>query len=104
MTSSWVRKTDIYLGKEGEKPPQVRRAKAKAKNAYAMSCKCSIVLGCNPESRFVLLDYFLFVPTKESRGGERFENNEDDENCVCNWLTTLPQIYFKERMFKLPNH
>lgn len=48
-------------------------------------------------------DFFLFAPMKQSLGGERFENNEDVEEYVRNWLSTRPQTFFEEGMFKLSN-
>lgn len=48
-------------------------------------------------------DYFLFAPLKESLGGKRFENNEEVEEYVRNWLTTRPQTFYEEGIFKLPN-
>ena len=40
---------------------------------------------------------------KELLGGERFENNDEVEENVRNWLTTRPETFFEQGMFKLPN-
>ncbi|XP_026316211.1 histone-lysine N-methyltransferase SETMAR-like [Hyposmocoma kahamanoa] len=48
-------------------------------------------------------DYFLFAPLKESLGGKRFKSNDDVEKHVRDWLTTRPQSFYEEGIFKLPN-
>ena len=41
-------------------------------------------------------DYFLFVPMKESLGGDRFKNSDEVEEYVHNSLTTRFQTFLNK--------
>ena len=47
-------------------------------------------------------DFHLFGPLKEALGGQHFENDNEVEQFVRNWLKTRPQNYYQEGIQKLP--
>ena len=47
-------------------------------------------------------DFHLFGPLKEALGGQHFENDNEVEQFVCNWLKTRPQNFYQEGIQKLP--
>ena len=46
-------------------------------------------------------DFHLFGPLKEELGGQRFEDDEEVEAFVLNWLTTRPRSFYEEGIKKL---
>ena len=48
-------------------------------------------------------DYHLFAPMKDALGGLRFDNDQDVEEFVRNWLVTQLQSFYEQGINKLPN-
>jgi hypothetical protein len=48
-------------------------------------------------------DYHTFGPLKEALGGQRFDDDEQVENFVRNWLQKRPPSFYDAGIKKLPN-
>ena len=48
-------------------------------------------------------DYYLFAPMKSALAGRNFENAEEIQNCITNWLNTKQQAFFSKAFQELPN-
>jgi hypothetical protein len=49
-----------------------------------------------------LCDYHMFGCLKEALGRQRFDDDEQVENFVCNWLQTHPPSFYNAGIRKLP--
>ena len=44
----------------------------------------------------------MFGPLKEALGGQRFDDDEQVQNFVCNWLQTQTPSFYDAGLGKLP--
>ena len=63
-----------------------------------MTTKCTKNLALNDD-----FASHMFGPLKEALGGQRFDDDEQVENFVRNWLQTRPPPFYGAGLKKTPN-